>query len=95
MTLLEWAGIVCVALLGAGALAAIYRIVRGPSILDRAIATDVLLIVISSALCVDMAVHHHTDHLVFVVVASVIGFVGSVTLSRFVTDAKKEPSEHA
>ncbi|GAA4774685.1 monovalent cation/H+ antiporter complex subunit F [Citricoccus nitrophenolicus] len=94
MTLLEWAGIVCIVLLGAGALAAIYRIVRGPSILDRAIATDVLLIVISSALCVEMAVHHHTDNVVFVVVASVVGFVGSVTLSRFVAESKKEPSEH-
>lgn len=94
MTLLEWAGIVCIVLLGAGALAAIYRIVRGPSILDRAIATDVLLIVISSALCVEMAVRHHTDNVVFVVVASVIGFVGSVTLSRFVAESKKEPSEH-
>lgn len=95
MTLLDWAGVVCIALLAVGALAAIYRIVRGPSILDRAIATDVLLIVISSALCVDMAVNHHMDNLVFVVVASVIGFVGSVTLSRFVAEAKKEPSEHA
>ncbi|MGW9550439.1 monovalent cation/H+ antiporter complex subunit F [Citricoccus zhacaiensis] len=94
MTVLEWAGVVCLVLLGVGALAAIYRIVRGPSILDRAIATDVLLIVISSALCVDMAVHHHTDNIVFVVVASVIGFVGSVTLSRFVAESRKEPGEH-
>lgn len=95
MTLLEWAEAVCVVLLGVGALAAIYRIVRGPSILDRAIATDVLLIVISSALCVDMAVNHHTDNIVFVVVASVIGFVGSVTLSRFVAESKKEAGDHA
>ncbi|REE04091.1 sodium:proton antiporter [Citricoccus nitrophenolicus] len=95
MTMLEGAGIICLVLLGVGALAAIYRIVRGPSILDRAIATDVLLIVISSALCVEMAVNHHTDNIVFVVVASVIGFVGSVTLSRFVAEARKEPNERA
>ncbi|NUL45933.1 sodium:proton antiporter [Cellulosimicrobium funkei] len=95
MTMLEWAGIICLVLLGVGALAAIFRIVRGPSILDRAIATDVLLIVVSSSLCVEMAINHHTDNIVFVVVASVIGFVGSVTLSRFVAEARKEPSERA
>jgi multicomponent Na+:H+ antiporter subunit F len=95
MNLLEIAGFVSLALLAVGGVAAIYRIVVGPSILDRAIATDVLLIVISSALCVEMAVNHHTDNIVFVVVASVIGFVGSVTLSRFVAERKKEPVENA
>ncbi|NUL47536.1 sodium:proton antiporter [Cellulosimicrobium funkei] len=95
MSILEVGGLVGLALLAVGALAAVYRIVRGPSILDRAIATDVLLIVISSGLCVEMAVNHHTDNIVFVVVASVIGFVGSVTISRFVAESKKEPSEHA
>jgi multicomponent Na+:H+ antiporter subunit F len=95
MSLLEVASYISLALLAAGGIAAIYRIVVGPSILDRAIATDVLLIVISSALCVDMALNHHTDNIVFVVVASVIGFVGSVTLSRFVAESRKEPVEHA
>lgn len=95
MSLLQIAGYVSLALLAAGGIAAIYRIVVGPSILDRAIATDVLLIVISSALCVEMALNHHTDNILFVVVASVIGFVGSVTLSRFVAERKKEPVEHA
>lgn len=88
------AGYIGLALLAAGGVAAIYRIVVGPSILDRAIATDVLLIVISSTLCVEMAVNHHTDNIVFVVVASVIGFVGSVTLSRFVAERRKEPVDH-
>lgn len=95
MNLLEIAGFVSLALLAVGGVAAIYRIVVGPSILDRAIATDVLLIVISSALCVEMAVNHHTDNIVFVVVASVIGFVGAVTLSRFVAERRKEPVENA
>ena len=90
MSLLDIAGYISLALLGIGGVAAIYRIVRGPSILDRAIATDVLLIVISSALCVEMAIHHHTSNIVFVAVASVIGFIGSVTLSRFVAESKKE-----
>ena len=56
------------------------------------VATDVLLIIVSSALCVEMALNHHTSNIVFVVVASVIGFVGSVTVSRFVADRRKETS---
>lgn len=95
MSVLMIAGYISLALLAVGGLAAIYRIVVGPSILDRAIATDVLVIVISSTLCVEMAVNRHTDNIVFVVVASVIGFVGSVTLARFVAERRKEPVENA
>ena len=42
MDLATWAG---GALLVVGAVGALYRIVRGPSLLDRAVATDVLLVV--------------------------------------------------
>lgn len=92
MSLMQIAAVVCLVLLTAGAAGAIYRIAQGPSILDRVVATDVLLIIVSSALCVEMALNHHTSNIVFVVVASVIGFVGSVTVSRFVADRRKETS---
>ncbi|MBD4583360.1 hypothetical protein GUG60_29990, partial [Xanthomonas citri pv. citri] len=48
-----WAG---GALLVVGAVGALYRIVRGPSLLDRAVATDVLLVVFSGMLVLEMAV---------------------------------------
>ncbi|MEU3846432.1 monovalent cation/H+ antiporter complex subunit F [Micrococcus terreus] len=92
MSLMQIAAVICLVLLTAGATGAIYRIAKGPSILDRVVATDVLLIIVSSALCVEMALNHHTSNIVFVVVASVIGFVGSVTVSRFVADRRKETS---
>lgn len=92
MSLMQIAAVICLVLLTAGAAGAIYRIAKGPSILDRVVATDVLLIIVSSALCVEMALNHHTSNIVFVVVASVIGFVGSVTVSRFVADRRKETS---
>lgn len=90
MTLMQIAGGIGLLLLTVGAAGAIYRIVKGPSILDRVIATDVLLIVISSGLCVEMVLNDHTNNIMFVVVASVIGFVGSVTVSRFVSASQKE-----
>ncbi|MDO5633776.1 MAG: sodium:proton antiporter, partial [Micrococcus sp.] len=43
MSPLMIAAVVAGAVLMIGAAGAIYRIVRGPSLLDRAIATDVLL----------------------------------------------------
>ncbi|GHD02630.1 monovalent cation/H+ antiporter complex subunit F [Zhihengliuella salsuginis] len=75
-------------LLGLATVLVIVRMMRGPSILERAIAMDVLLAIIIAALCVDMAVNHHTNHLAFVVVACVLGFIGSVTISRYVTDRR-------
>lgn len=86
---------ICLVLLMVGAAGSIYRIVKGPSILDRVLALDVLLILVSSGLCVDMVINEHTDSIMFVVVASVIGFVGSVTVSRFVADGRKEATTRA
>ncbi|WP_026553475.1 monovalent cation/H+ antiporter complex subunit F [Arthrobacter sp. H20] len=75
-------------LLGLASLCALYRIARGPSILDRVLAIDVLLATIGGALAVDMAVNRHLDNVVLLVAISVIGFIGSVTVARFVTDRK-------
>ncbi|WP_309080938.1 monovalent cation/H+ antiporter complex subunit F [Zhihengliuella sp.] len=75
-------------LLSLAAVLVIVRLMRGPSILERAIAMDVLLAIIMAALCVDMAVNHHLNHMAFVVVACVVGFIGTVTISRYVTDRR-------
>ena len=72
---------------------AIIRIARGPSILDRVLASDVLLAILGAALCIDMAVNRHLNNLMLVVAISVIGFIGSVTVARFVADRREQPSE--
>jgi multicomponent Na+:H+ antiporter subunit F len=72
---------------GAAALA-LYRAVRGPSILDRVLALDVVLAIIGAALVVSMVANRHLDNLVLLVAISLIGFIGSVTVARFVTDRK-------
>jgi multicomponent Na+:H+ antiporter subunit F len=36
----------------------------------------------------NMVVHRHLDNLILLVAISLIGFVGSVTVARFVTDRK-------
>ncbi|THJ68503.1 cation:proton antiporter [Arthrobacter echini] len=65
---------------------ALYRAVVGPSILDRALALDVVLAIISAALVLTMIVNHHLDHLILLVVISLVGFIGSVAVARFLTD---------
>ncbi|MGL3807022.1 monovalent cation/H+ antiporter complex subunit F [Paeniglutamicibacter sp. R2-26] len=79
---------ICGTILAVSAFLAIIRLVKGPSILERVIATDVLLLIVSAALCLEMTVNKHTNNLVFVVLACLVGFIGSVTVSRYVTDRR-------
>jgi multicomponent Na+:H+ antiporter subunit F len=72
---------------------AIIRIARGPSLLDRVLASDVLLAILGAALCVDMAVNRHLNNLMLLVALSIIGFIGSVTVARFVADRREQPHE--
>lgn len=75
-------------ILSLAAILALYRAVIGPSVLDRVLALDVVLATIGAGLVLNMIVGRHTDNLVLLVVVSLIGFIGSVTVARFVTDRK-------
>ena len=72
-------------LLAASAIIALYRIVRGPSILDRMLATDVVLATIMCGLGGFMALSGRTDLLPVLIVLAMLGFVGSVSVSRYVS----------
>lgn len=78
-------------LLSLAALGAIYRIAVGPSLLDRVLAADVLLAAFSAALATDMALNRHLDNLPLLVGLTVIGFIGSVTVARYVADHRRSP----
>ena len=71
----------------AAAIIAIIRIVRGPSILDRMIATDALLATIMCALGGLLAFTGRADLLPVMLVISMFGFVGAVGVSRYVSRA--------
>lgn len=99
MSVLALASWISIVLLAVGAIGALYRIIRGPALLDRAIAVDVILIVLSSSLAVWMALKDSTDLMVLIVVASLIGFISSATLARFTVEgphanqAEPEPKQ--
>lgn len=74
----------------AGALTLV-RIIRGPSILDRAVATDVLLAVVVAAIATEAAYSRDATALPVLVVLAILGFVSSVSVARFA--ARKEDAE--
>ncbi|WP_298455269.1 MrpF/PhaF family protein [uncultured Cellulomonas sp.] len=81
-------GLICAALLAAAGALAVVRMERGPSMLDRTIALDVLTTVLVGFVAVQTAVSRRTDTVPLLVALALVGFVGSVTIARF---ASKEP----
>lgn len=71
-------------MLAAAALLIVVRIERGPSMLDRTIGLDMLVSVVVAALALWSGATGRTDLVNVLVVLTLVGFVGSVTLARFV-----------
>ncbi|MBD9697911.1 pH regulation protein F [Flavimobilis sp. GY10621] len=74
---------VSAAMLLVGAALAVVRIERGPSMLDRTIALDVLTATLVAVIALEAAWNKRTDTLPILVVLAMVGFVGSVTIARF------------
>lgn len=70
--------------LSAAALLAIIRIVRGPTILDRMIASDMLLTTLMLALGVDMVVRGHTDSIAIMTAIAATATFATITVARYV-----------
>lgn len=81
MTAVFWAAYL---MLGGGALLTLVRLARGPSLLDRVVATDVLLVIISAGLAVYAALQRDPTVVPVLVVVSLLAFVGSVSVARYV-----------
>ena len=59
------------------------RVVRGPTTLDRIVAVDVLLAVVVCAIAAEAAYTRDATSLPILVVLSILGFIGSVSVARF------------
>ncbi|WP_109208764.1 MULTISPECIES: monovalent cation/H+ antiporter complex subunit F [Microbacterium] len=66
------------------ALLTLWRIVIGPSILDRAVASDVLLTEVMCVLGAEMAINQHTRTLPVLLIIAAVGVFGSISIARFV-----------
>ena len=76
--------VIAYALLGGGALLALVRLALGPSLLDRVVATDTLLVIISAGLAVYAALERDPTVVPVLVVVALLAFVGSVSIARYV-----------
>lgn len=70
--------------LAIAAVLVLIRAVRGPTVLDRVIALDVLVSIIVCALGLEAAVNRHSTTLPILVALAMLAFVGSVSVARFV-----------
>ena len=77
-TILHIIVVTAAVLFAASVFLALYRVIRGPSILDRMIATDVIL---ASLMCGLGGI----TALTVLIVLAMLGFVGSVSVSRYVS----------
>jgi multicomponent Na+:H+ antiporter subunit F len=62
----------------------LWRIVIGPSILDRAVASDVLLTEVVCVLGAEMAINQHIRTLPVLLIIAAVGVFGSISIARFV-----------
>lgn len=81
----EWIFIVIGVMFTAASMMALFRIIRGPSILDRMIASDMLMTTIICALGAEMVYNSHTKSLPAMLVLATTAFLGSVVVARYVS----------
>ena len=76
-------------MLSVAAVLTVFRTSRGPSSLDRIVAADVLIAVVIATSALDAILNDHSTTLPVMLVLSLLGFAGSVSISRFVADRDK------
>ena len=76
-------GYVCAALLALSGVLCLIRVVRGPSMLDRTVATDVFVAATVGAVGVHAAVGRYSSTVAVLFALSLVGFLGSVSIARF------------
>ncbi|OYN97678.1 monovalent cation/H+ antiporter complex subunit F [Enemella evansiae] len=81
-------------LLFTSAVLTVIRIIRGPSVLNRTLATDVLVTTLICAVAAEATLARHETTLPIIVTLALVAFVGSVSVARFVardTDRSEDP----
>ena len=76
--------VVCLSMLGLAALLSILYAVRFRNLVDRAIAVDTIVAVFMNGLAVVAAVTRDGLVVILILVIGLLGFLGTVTVSRFI-----------
>ena len=72
-------------LMTAAAVLALFRIVRGPSLLDRMIASDMLLTTLILVVGTEMVINGHTRNVPMMLVLATIAIFATVAVARYVS----------
>lgn len=91
----EWLHWVAGVLLAMSALFAIVRIVRGPTILDRMLASDVLYTIALLAIGAEMVVNQHTRTIPIMLVLAGGAAFSTVAVARYVSKQDRPAEEGA
>ncbi len=87
--------VVALAILGLSLLLVLGRFVLGPSALDRLVALDALVAVIMCGLMAQVALSRDSAVVPTIVAVSLVGFLGSSTVARFVGRRRSGASDRS
>lgn len=82
-------------LLSVAAVLVLIRLVRGPAIVDRMVASDLLLTIVVLALVAEMTVGAHTRSLPLVLAISGTAVLGGIAVARYVSKQDRRPEGSA
>jgi multicomponent Na+:H+ antiporter subunit F len=81
--------VVTLTLLAVAALLTVVRLLRGPSVLDRVVAMDTLLSVITCGLATAAGFALYSVDVAVVVVVALMGFIGSAAIARILLQERE------
>jgi multicomponent Na+:H+ antiporter subunit F len=88
--MIDWLAWILVPVFGTAMLLSLVRILRGPSILDRVVAADVLVATIICGLGADMAVNHHATTLPVALGLALFAVFGSISVAKFLANREED-----
>lgn len=91
MDLIELFTLLIVIIFVLAALLTTVRIITGPSVLDRVVATDVIVSIVVCALGLQIVLSDGSTTLPILISLSLVGFMGSVAVARFVARDRDYP----
>ena len=89
----DWLRLTLGAVYCLAALCSLYRIVVGPTVFDRIVASDVVLVVAMCAIGTQLGVDGRTWTLPLLLVISLFGVIASISVARFLAQRDPEGPE--
>jgi len=83
VNVLDYAYTATFVLLGAGVLLILFRLVRGPSAMDRILCLNASSVLLVGFIAVEVALRGDPAYIGVLITFALLGFIGSLTAARF------------